>query len=30
VVDFARIDEVLLIVGEGNHDVASLFPGGGS
>jgi rod shape-determining protein MreC len=25
-VDFARIDEVLLIVGEGVHDVASLFP----
>jgi rod shape-determining protein MreC len=25
-VDFARIDEVLLIVGEGAHDVASLFP----
>ena len=24
-VDFARIDEVLLIVGEGNHDLASLF-----
>jgi rod shape-determining protein MreC len=29
-VDFARIDEVLLIVGEGVHDVAGLFPGGGS
>ncbi|HEU4366606.1 MAG TPA: rod shape-determining protein MreC [Methylomirabilota bacterium] len=29
-VDFARIDEVLLIVGEGAHDVAALFPGGGS
>jgi rod shape-determining protein MreC len=29
-VDFARIDEVLLIVGEGAHDVASLFPAGGS
>lgn len=29
-VDFSRIDEVLLIVGEGDHDVASLFPGGGS
>ena len=28
-VDFARIDEVLLIVGEGAHDVASLFPGSG-
>ena len=26
-VDFARIDEVLLIVGEGAHDVAGLFPG---
>ena len=26
-VDFARIDEVLLIVGEGNHDLASLFAG---
>jgi rod shape-determining protein MreC len=25
-VDFARIDEVLLIVGEGTHDVAALFP----
>ena len=25
-VDFARIDEVLLIVGEGAHDVAALFP----
>jgi rod shape-determining protein MreC len=25
-VDFARIDEVLLIVGDGNHDLASLFP----
>ncbi|HTO12474.1 MAG TPA: rod shape-determining protein MreC [Candidatus Binatia bacterium] len=25
-VDFARIDEVLLIVGEGTHDLASLFP----
>jgi len=25
-VDFARIDEVLLIVGEGSHDLASLFP----
>jgi rod shape-determining protein MreC len=25
-VDFARIDEVLLIVGEGAHDVATLFP----
>jgi rod shape-determining protein MreC len=24
-VDFARIDEVLLIVGEGSHDLASLF-----
>jgi rod shape-determining protein MreC len=24
-VDFARIDEVLLIVGEGNHDLAALF-----
>jgi hypothetical protein len=30
VVDFARIDEVLLIVGEGAHDVAGLFPDGGS
>jgi rod shape-determining protein MreC len=29
-VDFARIDEVLLIVGEGAHDVAGLFPEGGS
>jgi rod shape-determining protein MreC len=29
-VDFARIDEVLLIVGEGAHDVAGLFRGGGS
>jgi rod shape-determining protein MreC len=29
-VDFARIDEVLLIVGEGSHDVAALFPEGGS
>ncbi len=29
-VDFARIDEVLLIVGEGAHDVAGLFPDGGS
>jgi rod shape-determining protein MreC len=27
-VDFARIDEVLLIVGEGTHDVAGLFPDG--
>lgn len=27
-VDFARIDEVLLIVGEGAHDVAALFPAG--
>jgi rod shape-determining protein MreC len=26
VVDLARIDEVLLIVGEGAHDVANLFP----
>jgi rod shape-determining protein MreC len=25
-VDFARIDEVLLIVGEGAHDVAAAFP----
>ena len=25
-VDFARIDEVLLIVGEGSHDLAALFP----
>jgi len=25
-VDFARIDEVLLIVGEGAHDVAAFFP----
>jgi rod shape-determining protein MreC len=25
-VDFARIDEVLLIVGEGTHDLAALFP----
>ena len=25
-VDFARIDEVLLIVGDGVHDVAALFP----
>jgi rod shape-determining protein MreC len=25
--DFARIDEVLLVVGEGAHDVAALFPG---
>jgi rod shape-determining protein MreC len=30
VVDFARIDEVLLIVGEGAHDVAGLFRDGGS
>jgi rod shape-determining protein MreC len=29
-VDFARIDEVLLVVGEGAHDVAGLFPTGGS
>jgi len=29
-VDFSRIDEVLLVVGEGAHDVAALFPGGGS
>jgi rod shape-determining protein MreC len=29
-VDFARIDEVLLIIGEGSHDVAGLFPDGGS
>jgi hypothetical protein len=28
-VDFARIDEVLLIVGEGTHDVAALFEGNG-
>jgi rod shape-determining protein MreC len=28
-VDFARIDEVLLIVGEGAHDVAGLFPRSG-
>jgi rod shape-determining protein MreC len=28
-VDFARIDEVLLIVGEGVHDVAALFPDSG-
>ena len=28
-VDFARIDEVLLIVGDGAHDVAGLFPAGG-
>jgi len=28
-VDFARIDEVLLIVGAGAHDVAGLFPDGG-
>ncbi len=28
-VDFARIDEVLLIVGEGAHDVAALFPPAG-
>jgi rod shape-determining protein MreC len=28
-VDFARIDEVLLIVGEGTHDVAALFEGTG-
>ena len=26
-VDFARIDEVLLIVGGGAHDVAAVFPG---
>jgi rod shape-determining protein MreC len=25
-VDFARIDDVLLIVGEGTHDVAAIFP----
>jgi rod shape-determining protein MreC len=29
-VDFARIDEVLLIVGEGAHDVARVFPDSGS
>jgi len=29
-VDFARIDEVLLIVGEGARDVAGVFSGGGS
>lgn len=28
-VDFARIDEVLLIVGEGAHDLAALFEGHG-
>jgi rod shape-determining protein MreC len=28
-VDFARIDEVLLIVGEGAHDLAALFQGNG-
>ena len=28
-VDFARIDEVLLVVGEGTHDVAALFEGNG-
>ena len=28
-VDFARIDEVLLIVGEGAHDVARVFPDSG-
>ena len=28
-VDFARIDEVLLVVGEGSHDVAGLFEGTG-
>jgi rod shape-determining protein MreC len=28
-VDFARIDEVLLIVGEGAHDLAALFDGPG-
>jgi rod shape-determining protein MreC len=28
-VDFARIDEVLLVVGEGSHDVAALFEGNG-
>ena len=28
-VDFARIDEVLLVVGAGAHDVAGLFPAGG-
>jgi rod shape-determining protein MreC len=28
-VDFARIDEVLLVVGEGSHDVAALFDGTG-
>lgn len=28
-VDFARIDEVLLIVGEGAHDLAALFEGNG-
>jgi hypothetical protein len=27
-VDFARIDEVLLIVGKGAHDVAGVFLGG--
>jgi rod shape-determining protein MreC len=29
-VDFARIDEVLLIVGAGAHDVAAIFGAGGS
>jgi rod shape-determining protein MreC len=29
-VDLARIDEVLLIVGEGAHDVAALFPSPGN
>jgi rod shape-determining protein MreC len=29
-VDFARIDEVLLIVGDGAYDMAGVFPGGGS
>jgi rod shape-determining protein MreC len=28
-VDFARIDEVLLVVGEGTHDVAAIFEGNG-
>jgi rod shape-determining protein MreC len=28
-VDFARIDEVLLVIGEGAHDVAAVFGAGG-
>jgi hypothetical protein len=28
-VDFARIDEVLLLTGDATRDVAAHFPGGG-